>query len=143
MATEISCIAIFKCNIYFLSEYNTFFQASPLPESTIAPLTSDLSGQGLTQQVAWEVDRQNDAHRQHAYHNQQTDDVPLERQVMNGIFTALLPDLLVPAGNETHVSRPSYFMIETMLDYRVWTTDYKERNIKYKGWSFRYGIVST
>lgn len=38
---------------------------------------------------------------------------------MNGIFTALLPDLLVPAGNQTHVSRASYLTIERMLDYRA------------------------
>lgn len=52
----------------------------------------------LTQEVSGEVDGQDDADGENAHHDQQANDVPLEGQVVNGILTALFPDLLVPAG---------------------------------------------
>lgn len=52
----------------------------------------------LTQQVSREVDRQDDADRENADDDQQTNDVALEGQVVDGVLATLLSDLLVPKG---------------------------------------------
>lgn len=52
----------------------------------------------LTQQVSREVDGQDDPDREDADDDQQADDVTLEGQIVNGILTALLPDLFIPEG---------------------------------------------
>lgn len=57
----------------------------------------------FTQQVAREVDRQNDAQGQAADHHQQEDDVSLEGQVVDGILPAPLQDLVI-AGQDTQWS---------------------------------------
>lgn len=56
----------------------------------------------FTQQVAREVDRQDDAQGQAADHHQEEDDVSLEGQVVDGVLPTPLQDLVI-AGQDTHV----------------------------------------
>lgn len=57
----------------------------------------------VTQQVAREVDRQDDAQGQEADHHQQEDDMSLEGQVVDGILPTPLQDLVI-TGQDTHMN---------------------------------------
>lgn len=52
----------------------------------------------LTQEVSREVDGEDDSHREDTDDHQQADDVTLEGQIVDGVLTALLPDLFIPEG---------------------------------------------
>lgn len=57
----------------------------------------------VTQQVAGEVDGQDDTQGQEADHHQQEDDVSLEGQVVDGVLPTPLQDLVIAGQEDTHV----------------------------------------
>src|SRR4029434_11090246 len=66
----------------------------------------------LTQQISREVDWQHNAHREHAHHHQQADDVPLEGKVVHRVLTTLVTDLLIPTAC-THTHTHTYTRTRT------------------------------